>query len=292
MNSKQKLFGHLALLFTGILFGINYWVSKNLTGVLPVEALVVFRTLGATTIFWGFSLIFPREKIAKKDFLWLALMGIIGIAINQIFFFSGLKLSNPVDVSIIHVSNPFFVLLLTFIFLKTKIPKVKIIGIIIGAVGAIILIVNGGRIDFQHEYIKGNLFILINTFAYALYLVMAKPLLKKYSILTIMKWAYLAGSLVVIPYGLGQSIAVDYQSLTTVSIVSIVYIIVAITFLAYLLSIYALKRFSPPVVSFYVYLQPLFAALIAIILKKEILNYYQLVAAIFIFVGVYFVSKK
>ena len=222
----------------------------------------------------------------------MAVAGVTGVAINQIFFFQGLKLSNPVDVSIIHITNPFFVVLLTFVFLKTKVSGLKILGILIGAAGAVILIINSGRISFHPEYLKGDLFILINTFAYAVFLVMIKPLLSKYSTITLMKWVYLAGAIVVLPYGYSDVIAVDYQSLTIIPILSILYIIIAITFLAYLLSAFALQRLSPPVVSFYVYLQPLSAAFIALILGKEVLNYYQLIAAVFIFAGVYFVSRK
>ena len=292
MKNQQKLFAHLALLATGLLFGANYWISKNLTGILPVEALVVFRTLGATIIFWAFSLIYPREKVNKNDLLLLAVAGVIGIAINQLFFFYGLKLSNSVDVSIIHITNPFFVVILTVVFLKSKISGIKLLGIVTGAIGAVILIANSGRISFHPEYFKGNLFILINTFAYAVFLVMIKPLLSKYSTITVMKWVYLAGAIVVLPYGYSIVTAVDYQSLTLIPVLSILYIIIAITFLAYLLSAFALKQLSPPVVSFYVYLQPLSAAFIALLLGKGVLNYYQLLAAIFIFTGVYFVSKK
>ena len=292
MKNQRKLFAHLALVSTGLLFGANYWISKNLIGILPVEALVVFRTLGATLIFWAFSLISPREKVNNTDLLWMAVAGVIGIVINQVFFFQGLKLSNPVDVSIIHITNPFFVVFLTFLFLKTRVSGLKILGILTGAAGAVILIANSGRISFHPEYLKGDLFILINTFAYAVFLVMIKPLLSRYSTITLMKWVYLAGAIVVLPYGYSDVIAVDYQSLTLIPVLSILYIIIAITFLAYLLSAFALKQLSPPVVSFYVYLQPLSAAFIALILGKEVLNYYQLFAAILIFTGVYFVSRK
>ena len=179
-----------------------------------------------------------------------------------------------------------------FLDIISKSSGLKILGILIGAAGAVILIINSGRISFHPEYLKGDLFILINTFAYAVFLVMIKPLLSKYSTITLMKWVYLAGAIVVLPYGYSDVIAVDYQSLTIIPILSILYIIIAITFLAYLLSAFALQRLSPPVVSFYVYLQPLSAAFIALILGKEVLNYYQLIAAVFIFAGVYFVSRK
>ncbi len=291
MRNRERMYSHSALLLTAFIFGANYWISKDLTGKIPVEALVVFRTAGAALLFWLFAKK-AGDIPPAKDIVLLLTAGVIGVAVNQLFFFSGLKLSNPVNVSIIHITNPFFVVIFSRIILRGKITALRIAGIVLGFTGAAILILKGSAAGFQSAQMKGYLFILINTTAYALYLVIIKPLLKKYSTFTLLKWVYLGGALVVIPYGFGSLNQISYSSLNAGVWLSLLYIIVAVTFLAYLLSAYALRKLSPPVVSFYVYLQPLFATVIALMLKKDVLAFYQLIAAALIFTGVYLVNDR
>lgn len=288
---KKSTLSHFLLLASAVIFGINYWISKWLTDDIPVEAIVLLRVLGAGLLFWILSLFKPKEKVSRRDLLLLAGAGFMGIAVNQIFFFSGIKLSNPVDVSIIHVTNPFFVLFLSLIFLKIKLSGLKIIGLILGAVGALILILKSGQVDFTRDTLNGNLLVIVNTASYGAYLVMSKPLLGRYSTFTVMKWISLWGAVFVLPYGINETLSVNYSMIGLNTWLSLFYLIVIVTFLAYLFSAFALQNLSTTVVSFYIYLQPLLVAVIALILGQAKPGFYHLIAASFIFAGVYFVSK-
>ena len=70
------------------------------------------------------------------------------------------------------------------------------------------------------------------------------------------------------------------------------FVIFFTTFLAYLLNVYALKELSPSVVSAYIYLQPVLTAIIAVGTGNDSITLMKVVSALFIFAGVYFVSKK
>ena len=91
--------------------------------------------------------------------------------------------------------NPILVILLSFLILKDNITLKKTAGILLGLIGALTLILEGGKIDLSiHQ--KGNLFVFINASSYALYLVLVKPLMQKYHPITIMFlficfWAFL-----------------------------------------------------------------------------------------------------
>lgn len=281
---------HILLLVSAVIFGINYWVSKWLTDSIPVEAIVMLRVIGAGLLFWLLSLFRTKENIPKRDLILLAGAGFLGIAVNQIFFFSGIKLSNPVDVSIIHVTNPFFVLVFSLLFLKARLKKNQIIGLILGATGAIILILRSGQLDFTRATLTGNLLIIVNTISYAGYLVMSKPLLNKYSSVTVMKWISLWGAIFVLPYGANEMLTLNYSNISINTWYSLFYLIVLVTFFAYLFSAYALKNLSTTVVSFYIYLQPMIVAFIALAIGQAKPSLYHLAASIFIFSGVLFVS--
>jgi drug/metabolite transporter (DMT)-like permease len=288
----ERLKAHIALLIATLLFGGNYWVSKVLVEILNPNQLVFFRTIGASLLFAVVYFLSARPKLSPKELFRLFLAGIFGIGINQILFFSGLQYTSPVDTAIIHVSNPIIVLVLSIVFLHTKLSWWKILGIFIGAIGASILVLYQKDFVFNPESVKGNLMILGNTTAYAIFLVIMKPILKKYDTITTMFWVYIFATIMIVPYTFSDVQTIVWQSLWGWPMASLFYIIVLVTFGAYFLIIYALGRLSAPVVSFYIYLQPLIAAIIATIIGVESLNWVNGLAAALIFLGVYLVNRQ
>jgi drug/metabolite transporter (DMT)-like permease len=290
---KKIVIAHLAVIGANIIYGLNYVIAK---GIMPdffqPRVIILLRVLGATIVFWLVSYLFPKEKIEKKDFPRLMLSALFGIAINQIMFFEGLNLSTPINASIIMVSVPIIVLILSHFLIGDKITSQKIIGIVLGGSGAAFLILSQGDISFSSSTFVGNLFILINATSYGTFLVIVKPLMKKYNALTIMKWIFLFGLFYVIPFSLEISLKTNYSAIPFDIWISVAYIIIFTTILAYFLNNFSLKTVSPTVNSAYIYLQPFIAALIAIIASKDELTYSKIFAAVLIFLGVYFASLK
>jgi len=157
---------HLALLGANVIYGVNYLIAKD---IMPHEisasAFVFLRIIGGIVLFWGVKS-FIKEKVDKKDFKILALCGLFGVAINQLFFFNGLSLTSPIDASIIITANPVLVLIFSAILLKEKVTSMKLLGIAIGGVGAILLILYGQQSGGTSS-LKGNLLIFINVCSYA-----------------------------------------------------------------------------------------------------------------------------
>ena len=290
MTSQLK--AHISLFIATLLFGGNYWVSKILVDILNPNQLVFFRTLGAAILFALAYFISNTSKLNRGELLRLFVAAIFGIALNQILFFSGLQYTSPVDTAIIHVSNPIIVLVLSLIFLHTKLSWWKIAGIFIGAIGASILVLYQKEFVFNPESIKGNLMILGNTTAYAIFLVVMKPILKKHDTITTMFWVYLFATIMIIPYTFHDVQSIAWQELWGWPALSLFYIIVMVTFGAYFLIIYSLGILSAPVVSFYIYLQPLIAVIIATIIGVQSLNWVNGMAAVLIFTGVYLVNRQ
>lgn len=291
MHSRIKV--HLALAFVSLLFGANYTVAKI---VMPehISALgmIAFRVPIATVLFWIFHSLTDDAKIpASRDLLRFFFSALFGVAINQIFFFKGISLTSPMLGSVIMTSTPIFVLVVSYFVLKEKITWLKFIGIALGAAGAIFLITADGT-DFTDSTFKGNLFILINATSYSIYLVIVKPLMQKYNALTVIKWIFLFGSFMVLPFGYSGLIEANWANFNIEIWLSISYIIVGSTFLAYLLNLWSLKKVSPSLVGYYIYLQPLFATLIATIYRDDKLTLASILYSMMIFGGVFLVSYK
>ena len=291
MNSKVKV--HFVLGFVSLLFGANYTVAKI---VMPehISALgmIAFRVPVATLLFWGFHYFTGTHKTpSSSDLSRFFFAALFGVAINQIFFFKGISLTSPMLGSVIMTSTPIFVLVVSYFLLKEKITWVKFLGIGLGATGAILLITSSGT-NFTDSTFTGNLFILVNAISYSIYLVIVKPLMLKYNALTVIKWVFLFGSFMVIPFGYSGLMDANWLSFDSRIWISITYIIIGSTFLAYLLNLWSLKTVSPALVGYYIYLQPLFATLIAVIFRGDEISLASILYSVMIFGGVFMVSSS
>jgi len=291
MNNPIKV--HIALFATNLIYAANYTIAK---GVMPdyIEpfGFILLRVSGALLLFLLFHKIFSTEKVEKKDFLKLAICGLFGVAINQLLFFKGLNITTPINAAIIMTSNPILVLLFATFMIKESITGKKLAGIVIGITGAVLLIAFGKNLSFGSATFSGDLLILINSTSYGIYLVLVKPLMAKYSPLTVIKWVFSFGFLYVLPFGFMEFTQINWNAMPLNIWMSVLFVVIATTFIAYLLNIYALKHASPTIVSYYVYLQPLLATAIALFLSKDELSLIKIVSAIFIFTGVYLVSSS
>lgn len=290
----KKLFGaHLAAISANLIFGINYVVAK---GIMPdyllPRPIIFLRVAGASIIFWLVSIFFPAEKVEKKDMMRLAVCAIFGVAVNQILFFEGLNLTTPINASIIMVTIPIMVMVFAHFIIGDKINMNKLIGILFGFTGAVYLILQGGKISVISNTTLGNLLTFLNAASYSLFLVLVKPLLKKYSALTVMKWVFTFGFIFILPFTWEQLMNSDFNTIPTHIWFSIIYVVLFTTVLAYFLNNSSLKTISPTMNSAYIYAQPLIATLISLWASKDRLTYIEVLAAILIFTGVYFVNFK
>lgn len=291
---SNNLKAHLFLFLANLIYGINYTIAKDvMPQYIGPSGFVLLRVIGATLLFWLIGTSIKSEKIEKEDLKRFILCGFFGVAANQILFFEGLNLTTPINASIIMITTPILVLIIASWLIKEKITKNKMAGIFLGISGAVTLIIlKPGEIGFfNSKNSLGDLFIFLNAAFYAFYLAMAKPLMKKYNTLTVIKWVFLFGLIMVIPFGFKQFNAIVWQDIPPNIWYAITFVVVCTTFLAYLFNNVALKLVSPSVVSAYIYLQPILGSAVALWMGKDSLDWLKVIAAVLIFTGVYLVSK-
>ena len=290
----MRLKAHLALLSVALIYGANYTIAKNVLDqdYLKPNGFILLRVISGFVLFTILHALFIKEKVDRKDFGLLAICGLFGIAINQLFFFKGLGATSPVHASLIMVVTPIIVLILSSIYLTERIRWWKVLGIIVGMIGAMLLITKGSSGNNSMSSSLGDLYILINATSYALYLVFAKNLMKKYHPFTVMKWIFSFGLIVVIPFGIGDLSGVVWRSFPIDIWVAIIYVLVFTTFFAYLLNAYALSTVNPTTASAYIYMQPLIASTIAVLWYNDSLSSVKVLSAALIFIGVYMISLQ
>ncbi|WP_338767004.1 DMT family transporter [Bernardetia sp. ABR2-2B] len=290
---------HLALFAVALIYGANYTIAKE---VMPVyispSATILMRVLGASVLFWilvgGKKLILSN----RKEKIILLLSAIFGVVVNQLLFFEGLARTTPINAALIMTTTPLLVLIVSAISGGEKFTFLKGLGVSLGLLGAGMLISSKAVSDsslpfaFAFDFNLGDLFILLNATSYAIYLVIAKPLLKKYSALSISKWMFTLALPFVLPFGFSDLGTTNFVEMPPMIYVGLGYIVLFTTFLAYLLNAWALRSVSSSVVGIYIYLQPVLATFIAVALDKDSLTTTKLIWAACIFLGVFLVSRK
>ncbi|HRH37747.1 MAG TPA: DMT family transporter [Flavobacteriales bacterium] len=258
---RDRTAAHLALFTVNLIYGLNYTVAK---GLMPVvigpSGFILLRVLGALCLFWLLRAWKP-ERVEPKDLLRLLLCAAFGVAINQLMFFHGLMRTTPLNASIIMVATPILVLVLAGIVIKERITWRKIGGVLLGAGGALTLIFLKPAVGSVGASTLGDLFILINATSFGLFLVLVKPLMQRYTTITVMSWCFLFGAFMVLPFGWKELSAVQWHALSTSVWLAFGFVVIMVTFVAYLLNTWALARVSPTVVGTYIYMQPVMAAL-------------------------------
>ncbi|MFM1875256.1 MAG: hypothetical protein RL266_993 [Bacteroidota bacterium] len=289
---NKQLLPHLALIGAQLLYGANYTIAKE---VMPeyIQPLgfVLLRCLGAVSLFW-ISGLFVKEKIDTKDLPKLALCALFGIAINQLFFFKGLSLTHPINAAVIMISTPILVLVMAAFIIKERVTSVKALGIGIGMIGTFLMLVIGKELSFSSNTFLGDIMVFINASSYGVYLVLVSPIMRKYNPITVIKWVFLFGLFMVLPFGYREFTEIEWSGFPPTVIWATVFVVVGLSYFAYLFNITALKYVSPSVVSTYIYLQPIIASAFAISLGKDELDWIKVLSAVLICTGVYLVSKK
>ncbi len=291
MSNIKK--SHIAITIASLLFGMNYWIGKKLMpDFMDPYQITFFRLIGAYLICYTYEKIWVRVKIDRKDILKIALLSFTGVGISQLLFFIGLNYTSPVDASIIHALSPIVILLMAAFIMKEKITGVRIAGILIGAAGAFMIIALNQNSELAPGSLKGNLLVLANITLYSYYLVMIKPLMAKYNVFTLMKWLFLFAILFVTPFTISSVIKTNFSAFTGYSWFSLFYVIIGTTFLAYILTVFALRYLSSVVVGFYIYLQPLVSVIAGLLIFNEKLTSIKIIAGLLIFLGIYLVNRQ
>ena len=291
----EKLTGHAAMFGADAMWGIMSPVAKMVmaAGVISPMVMTDFRILGAAILFWTISFFRKREPVSWKDLGLFFLASQTAIVFNQGSFIFCVSMTSPIDASIITTSLPILTLIIAAFYLKEPVTGKKIAGIIFGATGAILLVMSGRQLaNGNASNIRGDLLCLTAQLCFSIYLVFFRGLINRYSPITIMKWMFTGSAMSVLPFTYGKILAIDWTAVEWRTIGGIAFVVVGGTFISYLLVSIGQKRLRPTVVSMYNYIQPIAAAVMAILWGMDSFTLLKTIAVIFIFSGVYLVTQS
>lgn len=294
MLNKDSIIGHMACLVAYSIFGFNIIVCKDLTsgGLISPLAIFCMRSIGAGGLFWLLSLMLPKEKVDRKDYIRIFAASMLGFFTCQVTFLVGIPYITPMDCSILTALSPIYTMIIAAIVLKEPISLQKAGGVAISFAGIIYLIVSKtGNVGGAEQTTMFGIFMLIlNSLSFSMYLGIFKPLIGKYSVVTFMKWIFLFSFLVSAPFTAKEIVTLDWSAIPSIQLAELAYLIICATFITYFLIPVGQKRIRPTLVSMYSYVQPIIAIAISICIGMDILTWQKVLAALMVFGGVAIVS--
>ena len=294
MGNNKPLIAHLCMFCAGAFWGLMAPVGKDamLNGIDGID-LVSFRVLGGAILFWITSLFTKKEHIPVKDIFKLAGAGIFALVFNQCSYTIGLNMTSPSNSSIMTTSMPIFAMVLSFLILKEPITWKKVIGVLLGCSGAVIIIMTSATAgNAKVGNIWGDLLCMSAQLSFALYLALFKPLVQKYSLFTVNKWMFTWATILIWPFTLGHVSDIDFANVPMSTWWESGYVVFFGTYLGYICMMMGQKVLRPTVVSVYNYVQPLVSVSVSVIVGLAVFKGAQAIAAVLVFSGVWLVVKS
>lgn len=290
MKPTQK--AHIAVLLTNFFFATNLslvkHISPSLVGPFGVNFFRVGITLILFWILWAFS--GRAAQIAKKDIPRFAACALTGVAINQMLFIKGLTLTSTIHAALLMLSTPMLITAFALLWLREKMTGIKGLGLLLGVTGASLLIFSKDATGISS--VTGDLLIVINAISYAIYFILAKPLMTTYPPLHVIRWVFTFGFFMILPFSWNDVQQIHWAQATSSQLYALSALVLFGTFFTYSFNTYGLKHLGAGITGSYIYTQPVFAAIIAALFLHESFSIAKVIAALLIFAGVFLVSRK
>lgn len=320
-NTRSAIIGNLACFIAYLIFGFNIIFCKNIAdcGLVSPMSLYLMRALGALALFWLISLFMKEPEhpaseafhpdpsaerpdapatsrkiggIELRDMWKVAVASLLGLFLTQLTFLKAVTLTTALDISILSLLSPIMALLVAVAFRREKITVGGVVGLAISFFGVLFLVLNtvSIRSGAAHTSLGGIVLMLVNTLSFASYIVLFKRTIKKYSVVTFMKWMFLFSTLYALPFGLKGLFEVDYAALTPSIVWQILFVVVCSTFISYFLIPIGQKRLNPILLCMYTYVQPIVAMAISLAAGMDTMTWGKALATVLVFAGVSLVN--
>ena len=290
MNKNVQ--GHIFALTANILRGLMAPIGKSALMEFSALSVTTFRMVGAAACFWLLSAFCKYEHVDHRDMLKIFFASLFALVFNQGVYIFGLSMTSPIDASIVTTTLPIVTMIIAAIYLKEPITNLKVLGIFVGAMGALTLILSSQTAGSGNGSIIGDLLCLVAQISFSIYLTVFKGLSQKYSPITLNKWMFIYASMCYIPFSYQDVAGIQWAEVSTAAYVQIGYVVIGGSFLAYIFIMTAQRLLRPTVVSMYNYMQPIVASIAAIIMGLGVFGWEKGIAVALVFLGVYIVTKS
>ncbi len=187
-----------SLILTAVCLGTNPVAVKYAVGYIPPMPFVSIRFVLAGLVLWTILRLFdPKGRLRRKDFRDMAGLGLVGIALNNILFTTGVSITSASNTALMVATAPLWGMFLAFV-LGWERPKLKgIVGVGLALLGVAMIVYRG--LGESGASLSGDLLVMGAAVCWGSYAVLSRPLLRRYSPLAVAAYSMLFGGVAVLP---------------------------------------------------------------------------------------------
>ena len=293
MSNTTK--GVLFALFATMLWSVNMVIASGLKGHVPPVGLAFWRWTVAYIVLAPFAIksTIKRFKIVKKHIRYLCITAVLGITIfNTLIYFAG-KTTSAVNLSLIAISIPLFIVVLSRIIFKEKVSNIKIVGIATIITGVLVLISKGSLQAILHiNFTIGDLLMLVACFFFAYYTILVRQKPEELTTKVFLFSVFFIGTIVLLPFYMYEHIYYQKVIFDTKTVLVTAYVGICASLISYYLWNEAIRLIGTSKTALIYYLIPVFSGILAYFFLNQAISSTQIISMAIIISGLFISSKK
>tara|TARA_B100000427_G_scaffold311578_1_gene302336 strand:+ start:38 stop:931 length:894 start_codon:yes stop_codon:yes gene_type:complete len=292
-NDKKA---YLFLVLTTLFWAGNFIVGKAASLFeIPPFTLNFYRWTFAWIILAPFTL---KEIIEKKNYILeniklIIILGITSITIfNSIVYYS-LNFTQVISGVLMISTIPVMIIIFCWLLKIEKTNIFQILGVIFSLCGVVVIITKANlNILLNLNFNKGDLWMVVAMFSWALYSALLRKKKLELSQLSLLQTIISAGLVFLLPAYLIE-LALGYKAnIHLPFILTLTYVVLFPGLASFILWIKGISIIGSNRAGIFLHLIPIFSTIFAIIIFKEKFMLYHLIGAMLIISGIILSSKK
>jgi len=279
-----------------VLWGISFIYVKIALREISAITLIVLR-YAAGTLLVGL-VAWQRGDLARlscSDLPGLALVGAIGITLQQLLQVSGQVTADAGVAAFLAATAPAFTVLLAAACLRERLHWWQLIGVGLASLGGMTVAIGGdlNALDGEQGWrtLPGNILILLSAVVWAVFIILSKGLVRHRPTTLVTTGMFLFGTLFTLPLFWFEKGWLELSHLTSDGWWAMFYVTVLSTAMAYLLNSHALKIISASRVAVIQNLEPLIAVVAATLILDESMSWVMVGGGAAILAGVFLAER-
>ena len=274
------------LLAAVLLLSFNVPMVKIAVGLIDPLAFAAARfAVGAAALVIIVLVTEGSLAIRRADLPLLAAAALLGVTLQQVLFVLGLSAATASSTSILFATTPLWTALIAMVVGLERPGRRTWVTLVFGIVG-VALVVRGSAAPGGDGSLVGDLLVLASALAWASYSVIVVPLLGRYSALRVSAAVTLVGALALVPLGLPALVTTDFAAVPVGVWAIVCYAALGALVLTNLLYFTAVRNVGAPRAAAFIYLQPVFGIVFAVLLLGESITPLQVTGAAVVFASI------
>lgn len=289
MNSKPMLIGFAYAIAATIIWSGNFIVARDLSDEIAPLTLAFWRWVVAILALLPFAIkpLLAQKVWIKVNIVYLSIVSLFGVTLFNSLIYYASHSSSAINLSLIAITFPIFILVLSRIFLAEAISWNKLAGIGLVAAG-ILLLISKGELSVLAEltFAQGDIWMLIASLIFAIYSMLLRQKPEGISVPAFQLASFIVGLVFLFPFYLVELYFIPTKNLEGSVIMSILYVGIFASLLAFILWNKAISIIGAINAGMVYYSLPIFSGVLAIVILDEAVTSLHLYSTLLVLLGI------